>query len=101
MNDGNLAAEAAEHFSKFETDIAAAYDEQVLGQCAQFHDGRVRQVAGLLQACDLRNDRPRAGINEDPGTFQGLVAHAYLMRPGEASLASVKLELVFTLLDLL
>ena len=38
MNNGDAAAESPEHLAKLEPDVAAAEDDQMLGNFLQFHD---------------------------------------------------------------
>src|ERR1700731_611087 len=40
LDDGDLAAEPAEHLPEFQSDVAAADDDQVLWKLVQLHDRR-------------------------------------------------------------
>src|ERR1700730_4376876 len=50
LNNRHATAEAPEELSKFQTDEAAAQDQQVIGNSVEFHDGGVVQSRYVIQA---------------------------------------------------
>ena len=65
LNDRHAAAETAEKLSKLETDVAAAEDQQVVGNGIQFHDGGVVQKWSAIQTIQPGTRGTGAGIDED------------------------------------
>src|SRR5215472_6444895 len=47
VNDSDAATEAAEHLAKFEADVAAAKDQEMLGNGGELHDGLIREVPNV------------------------------------------------------
>ena len=65
FDDGDLAAEPPEHLAEFQTDIAAADDDQVAREEIDIHHGGIGEVTDLVEPRHLGNDRARAHIDED------------------------------------
>ncbi len=57
VNDGNAAAEPGEHLAKLEADIAAAENQEMLGDSVEFHDGGVGEIAGRVEAANRGESR--------------------------------------------
>ncbi len=72
LDDGDLAAEAAVHLPELEADVAAADDDQVLGQEVDLHHGAVgRSTARSSSPGSRRHERPSADVDEDPVRRRG------------------------------
>ena len=76
VDERDLAAEAAVHLRELQPDVAAADDDQVLGQHLQVQDGRVGQVVHPVEPGERRHERARSHVDEDPLGLQQGVAHA-------------------------
>ena len=87
VDDGYLAAEAAKHLSEFEADVAAAQDQQMLGNFLQIHDRDVGEERHGIEAGDGRNLWVGAGVDEDFFAFESFVPDLHLMRADESSAA--------------
>ena len=64
LNDRDAAAEAAHRLGKFQADIAAANDDQMLRQSLQFERFDMRQRLGGGQSGHGGNHCPRAEAEE-------------------------------------
>lgn len=70
---GHPRSERGEHRGEFQSDIAAADDDEIIRQFFPLHDGRAGiDVPALSDTFDGRNDRTRTGIDENVfgGQFQ-------------------------------
>ena len=56
LDDGDLAAEAAEHLPELEPDVAAADDDEVLGDEVDVHHRAVGEERHLVDAGHVGND---------------------------------------------
>ena len=65
LDDRHLGSEAAVHLGEFQPDIAAADDDQMLGQEVDVHHGRVGEVAHSVDARHGRHVGAAADIDED------------------------------------
>jgi hypothetical protein len=92
VDDSHLTAEAVEHLAELKPDVAAADDDEVLGELAQLHQAGVGEIAGLLQPFNLGNQWARAGVDEDPLAFDNVIAHLQRVRAGEACMVKVELQ---------
>ena len=54
LDDGDLAAEAAEHLAELEADVAAADDDEMLGEEVELHHRAVGQVGDRVDARQIR-----------------------------------------------
>src|SRR5260370_23275511 len=70
MKNGDAAAVAAKHLSKFQTDVATSENEEVLGNICKLHDGFVGEIRDGIQARDRRNVRAAADVGENLSPFQ-------------------------------
>jgi hypothetical protein len=61
----DLTAETGEGLGQFRTDGAAAQHHQPFGQLAQIPNGVRGEIADLLQSRNRRDERPRAGGDDD------------------------------------
>ena len=66
LDDGDFAAETSEHLPEFETDVAAADDDQVPGNEVELHHRAVGEVLDLLEARQPRHGGAAADVDEDP-----------------------------------
>src|SRR5205807_4954399 len=65
LHDRHPAAEPAEHLPELEPDVAAAHDQEVLGNLAQIHDRRRVQGGNAVEAGHRGLGRPGPRVNED------------------------------------
>ncbi len=65
VKNGDAAAEAAKHLSKFEADVTASENEEMLGESRELHYGFVGEIGGGIEAGDGRDARAAAGVDED------------------------------------
>ena len=72
LHDGHRAAEAAIHLCELEADVAAADDEQMLGQEIDVHHGGVGVVGDLIEAGHVGNGGAAADVDENPRRFEQL-----------------------------
>src|SRR5580700_1885534 len=70
MDDGDLAAEAPEHLSELETNVASTEDDEVVRDSVEFHDRFVVQGGDVMDAVDLWDGCAQAGVEEDPVAFE-------------------------------
>ncbi len=89
LDDGDLAPEAAKHLAEFETDIAAADDNEMLRQEIHIHHRAVGEKGHLIQPGDRRPRGSSADIDEDLLRAQQLAADLDLPRRDEAAMALV------------
>jgi hypothetical protein len=85
LDHRHLRPEAAIHLREFQTDIAAADDDQVLRHRLEFEDGGVGEVIDRVHAGDPGHVRATADIDEDPRRFQQLLSdpdHVGTLKPG-------------------
>src|SRR5262249_13302400 len=92
VDDGDPAAEAAEHLPELQADVPAAQDEQVLRQLSQLEDALVGQVADPVEPRDGWDGWPGAGVDEDALALQLLLADAEAVRPDEARVPAEKVQ---------
>ena len=92
FDDRDLAAEPAEHLAELQPDVAAAKDDQVLGDLVELHDrGRVEH-RDVARAVDRQRPGPGARVDDDhrradrPGAAVG-EGDLERLRPGEVGLA--------------
>src|SRR5262249_26925619 len=89
LDDGHLTAEAAEHLSKLEADIAAAHDDQMPRKKVDLHHGAVGQILDLIESRHLRDQHAPAHVDEDALRGKPLRPHADLARRFKTSVAFV------------
>ena len=65
LDDGDLRAEAPVHLAEFEPDVAAADDDQMLGQEVDVHHRRVGEIRSSCEARHRRHQRAAADVDED------------------------------------
>src|SRR5262249_23398566 len=78
-------------------DVATADYDQVFGQFAEIHKAGVRQVAALRKAGYLRNLGTRSGVNEHSLAFENIPADLKAMGVKEASVLTIKAEVLAAL----
>ena len=89
LDDGHFAAEAPIHLREFETDIAAADDDQMLRQEIDVHHGAVGEIGYGVDAGDIGDGRPAPGIDEDAISAERGVADDHGVRIGKAGMAAI------------
>src|SRR3954467_658663 len=72
----HFAAKAPEHLREFESDVAAAYDDQMTWKDLELEDRRVGQVGHRVDAGHVRNVCPAAHVEKDLVRGNEVVAHA-------------------------
>src|SRR5205814_8995291 len=65
LYDGDAAPEAGVHLCELEPDVAAADDDEVLGQKVDVHDRRIVQIRDLGDPGHIRHQRAAADVDED------------------------------------
>ena len=65
LDDGDAAAEAAEHLRELEPDVAAADDHEMRRDEVEIHHRDVRQIGHRIEPRHLRDQRPAADVDED------------------------------------
>ncbi len=90
MKNGDAAAETTEHLSKFQANVAAAKDEEMLGDRRELHEGFVGEIRDRIQAWDCRNVWAAAGVDENLFAFEKFIANLELMRADKPGLAMVE-----------
>jgi hypothetical protein len=80
VENGDAAPEAAKHLSEFKADVAAAENEQVIGNGSELHDGLVGEIRDIFEAGNRWNVWVAAGVDEDFFTFEEIIANLELMR---------------------
>ncbi len=83
------AAEAAVHLRELEADVAAAEQDQVLGQEIDLHHARVGEMGDAVEAGDVGHPRAGADVDEDALALDHLVADAHPPRALEAGMVVV------------
>ena len=73
---------------ELEPDVAAADDDQVLGQKIDFHHRRAGQVVDVVHAGHVGNERSRADVDEDLLGLEKFVTHAYGLSGFETAVAA-------------
>src|SRR5206468_9243507 len=89
LDDGDAAAEAANHLCELQPDIAAADDDQVLGDEVDIHHGDVGQVADALEPVHRWNLRPGSDVQEDLLRGETLAVDVYRLVVDEAGVAAI------------
>ena len=77
FDDGHFAAEATVHLREFESDIAAADDEQMIRQKVHLHHAAVRQKRDLIEPRHVRDKGARAGVDENALGLEQMVVNAH------------------------
>src|SRR6266850_78960 len=90
MQDGDAAAEPAKHLSKFEADVTASENQEMLGNGGEPHDGFVGEIGNGFEAENHRDTRAATGVDENPFAFEGILADLELMRRNETRVAAMK-----------
>src|ERR1700675_3034801 len=65
LRDGHAAAKAAEKLAEFKPDVAAADDEEMLGDGVEFHDGRAIEIRNALQTFERRYGSAAPRVDEE------------------------------------
>src|SRR5205814_8384185 len=65
VKNGDAAAVAAKHLSKFQADVATAENEEMLGESHELHSGLVGEIRDSIEARDRRSGRAAASVDED------------------------------------
>src|SRR5262245_22402642 len=65
LNYRDLAPKAAEHLSKFQSDVASAQDDQMLGHAVELHNRSGVEPRHLVKPGNRRNGGTATGVNED------------------------------------
>ena len=76
FDDGDFAAEAAIHLSELDADVAAADDDEMLGQEVDLEHGGVVEVLDLVDAGEIGGGGAAAYVEEDLRGFEEIVADA-------------------------
>ena len=92
LDDAHPRAEAAEHLRELEPDVAAADDDQVLGQHVELHHRRVGEHRHVGQAGPVGQRGTAAHVDEDAWRREHPIPHGDRARPGEAGVAPDQLE---------
>ena len=66
-----------EHLAEFQTDVAAANDDQVFGQGIDIHDARIGEVIDMFQTRNVGYVSPRADVDEDLVRSQQLITDTH------------------------
>src|SRR5437870_6855451 len=90
MQDGDAAAEAAKHLSKFEPDVTATEDQEVFGNGSEPHDGFVGEIGNGFEADNQRDTRAGTGVDENLFAFKGILADLELMCRDKTRVAAIK-----------
>src|SRR5580658_521002 len=98
LRDGHAAAKAAEKLAEFKPDIAAADDQEMLGDGVEFHDGRAVEIRNAFETFERRHGRAAPGVDKKfIGGERALraILKADLNRAGarEAGLAKEQIEI--------
>ena len=70
VDEGDAAPEAAEHLAELDADVAAAEDQEVIGDLVELHEGGVRVVRDVAEAVDRWDGGARADVDDDGGGGQ-------------------------------
>ena len=97
LDDGDLAAEAPEDLAELEPDVAAAHDDEVLGQHVELEHPGARQVLDAVEAGQLRDEGPRADVEEDPVALEPLAVHLDGLGRDEARVPADQLDVLHAL----
>ena len=65
LDDGDLAAEAPEHLAELEADVAAADDDEMLGDEVDVHHRAVGEERHVVEPGHGGNERAAADVDED------------------------------------
>ncbi len=84
LDERDRGAQAAEGLRQFDADRAAADDEQVARTFDQIEDRLVREVRHMLEAGQRRQQRGRAGGDDEAARADGELAGSDLALPREA-----------------
>src|SRR5256885_16121960 len=100
MQNGNAAAVAAKHLSKFQADIAGAENEEMFGENRELHDGLIGEIRDGIQAGDRGNVRAATGVDENLFAFEQVIAYLELMGANKTGVAAMETK-VGAFVDLL
>ena len=89
LDDRDLGAEATEHLTEFEADVAAADDDEMLRQEIHRHHRAVGEERDLADAGHVGNERAAADVDEDLVRVEALSADAHLVCGLEAGVALI------------
>ena len=95
LQDGDFAAEAAVHLPKLQADVAAADDDEMLGQKIDLHHRGVCEIADLIETRHGRNDGTAADVDEDLIGSEAVLADCDHMRRLETRLPFVHIDIWF------
>ena len=73
LDDGDLGAEAAVHLGELDADVAAADDEEVLGEDVEGEEGGVGEVGDGVDAGEIGDGGSAAYVEEDLVGGEGVV----------------------------
>src|SRR6202043_2230430 len=77
LDDGDAAAEAAEHLPELEAHVTPSENQEVFGDGVEFHDRGAVEKGRILQAFKSRRGGAAAGVDEDAISRQGPVAAVF------------------------
>ena len=98
MYDRHRASEAAKHLAELDPDIAAAEDDEVLGDGVELHQGSRRQKPDIRETVYIRDRGLRAGIDEEPRSGElELVSDYDAARVRKTRFAKDQLDVLFSL----
>src|SRR5437870_9746653 len=94
VNDGYAASVTPEHLPEFEADVAAAKNEQVLGNRGKLEDGFVGEKRHFAQSWNRRNVRAAAGVKENLFAFDDFFPDLNLMGCNKPRSSSIKAKIL-------
>src|SRR5262249_38499201 len=89
LNDSYFTAKTAVHLPKFQTDVAASHNNQVLGKEIDVHHGTVVKIFDLFQSLHLRGGRASTDVNKNSFSREPLRAYSQDSRRLEAGVALI------------
>jgi hypothetical protein len=75
LHDCHLRAEPAVHLREFQSDVAPAHDNEMIGQETEVHHGTVRQIGHFSDAGHVWSERARTDIDKNPLRFERAAIH--------------------------
>src|SRR5262249_9171102 len=89
LDQGHLAAEAAIHLGEFESDVAAAQDDEMWRKKIDVHHRAVGEIRDLIEAGNRGDYRACADIDKDAIGSELCTIHCYFLFRGKAGVARV------------
>lgn len=78
LDNCHLSPKAGIHLSELQTDVTCAGDHKVIGNCVEFHHGRIREVGHIGKSRPIRGHSGGARIDEYPTGPQHALPYADL-----------------------